>query len=102
VDTSENALETNICAGFVLGEVSNTENGERMALVQNPGERFWRTDFRLGRNIYVLLSNDITRPSGDDQLIGVMESSELAENVVDTHNRALKKFGPKYLKRLES
>jgi hypothetical protein len=64
-----------------------------MALIPNPGERLWRTDFKLGRNIYALLSNDETRPSPSDPLIGTMESTELAEMVVETHNLALKKFG---------
>jgi hypothetical protein len=71
-----------------------------MALMKNPGERLWRTDFRLGRNVYALLSNDVNRPSADDPLIGVMETSDLAETVVNLHNLALTKFGPKYLKRM--
>lgn len=69
-----------------------------MAPLKNPGDRLWRTDLRLGRNIYVLLSNDINRTSPQDPLVGVMETSELAENVVDTHNRAITKYGRHYLK----
>jgi hypothetical protein len=34
-----------------------------MAPLNNPGERLWRTDFRLGRNVYALLSNDVTKVS---------------------------------------
>jgi hypothetical protein len=71
-----------------------------MAPIKNPGDRLWRTDFKLGRNIYALLSNDVTRPSPQDPLVGVMESSELAENVVDTHNRVITKYGRHYLKAL--
>ena len=71
-----------------------------MAPLNNPGERLWRTDFRLGRNIYALLSNDVAKPSPQDPLVGVMETSELAENVVDTHNLVITKFGRHYLKAL--
>lgn len=69
-----------------------------MPLVTNPEERFWRTDFRRGRGIYALISNDIKKPSEYDPLLGVMETAELAETVVDTHNRALTKFGRRYLR----
>jgi hypothetical protein len=68
-----------------------------MAPLSNPGDRLWRTDLRLGRNVYALVSNDVTKPSPQDPLVGVMESSDLAQNVVDTHNRALLKFGRRYL-----
>lgn len=71
-----------------------------MALLSKPEERLWRTDFKLGRNIYALLSNDVNRPSGQDPLVGVMETSELAEIVVDTHNKVVTKFGRHYLKAL--
>lgn len=67
-----------------------------MAVITNPSERLWRTDFKLGRSIYALLSNDETKPSKNDPLIGTMETSDLAENVVETHNLALKKFGRHY------
>ena len=73
-----------------------------MTLVQNPEEWFWRTDLHLGRNIYVPLSNDVTKPSEDDPLIGTMESSELAEMVVDLHNLALERFGRHFRKALAS
>lgn len=69
-----------------------------MALLKNPEQRFWRTDFKRGRGIYALVSNDVTKPSEYDPVIGVMENSELAETIVDTHNRALEKFGRNYLK----
>ena len=71
-----------------------------MAPLRNPGDRLWRTDLKLGRNIYALLSNDVSKMSPQDPLIGVMETSELAEAVVDTHNLALQKFGRHYLKAL--
>lgn len=67
-----------------------------MALIQNPKDRFWRTDYQLGRNIYALLSNDEKKPSRDDELIGTMESSELAESVVETHNLVLRRYGRHY------
>lgn len=69
-----------------------------MAPLMNPQQRLWRTDLKLGRNLYALLSNDVTRPSPQDPLIGSMETSELAETVVDTHNSAITKYGRHYLK----
>jgi hypothetical protein len=68
--------------------------------LNNPEERLWRSDTRRGRGIYALLSNDVKKPSQYDPLLGVMESSELAEIVVDTHNLVLMKFGRHYLKAL--
>ncbi len=62
-----------------------------------PELRVWRTDARRGRHIYALLSNDPTRPSEDDPLVGVMESAVVAEDIVSTHNGALAKFGKRYL-----
>lgn len=57
-------------------------------------DRFWRTDFhKQGRSIYALKSNDIDLPSSDDPLIGVMETTQLAEDVVDLHNNAIKMYG---------
>jgi hypothetical protein len=41
---------------------------------------------KVGRTIYVLLSDDATRPSRDDLLIGVMDTRELAAEAVRTHN----------------
>jgi hypothetical protein len=66
--------------------------------VTDPDTRLWRTDLKLGRNIYALLSNNVQSPSELDPLVGVMESSELAENVVDMHNNVLRKYGRHYLK----
>lgn len=71
-----------------------------MAILNNPEERFWRTDAKLGRNIYALISNDITKPSENDPLVGSMETPTLAEDVVDTHNSVLSMYGKPYLKRL--
>ncbi len=59
-------------------------------------DRLWRTDLALGRNVYVLLSNDSAKPSENDPLIGVMESSALAEDIVQTHNVLVRKFGKRY------
>lgn len=75
-------------------------NEKNMAPMNNPEERLWRTDTKRGRGIYALLSNDLSKISRYDPLVGVMESSELAEIVVDTHNRVLMKFGRHYLKAL--
>lgn len=71
-----------------------------MAPLQNPSERLWRTDLKLGRNIYALISNDLRRPSSQDPLIGSMETSELAEIVVDTHNQILRMYGRHFRKAL--
>lgn len=71
-----------------------------MALLPNPSDRLWRSDYNLGRNIYALLSNDEKLPSRDDPLIGTMETSELAEIVVATHNLVTKKYGRHYPKAL--
>lgn len=64
--------------------------------INNVEERFWRTDPRLGRNIYGLVSNDPNSSSNSDPLIGVMESTTLAEIVVNTHNDLLEKYGRRY------
>lgn len=69
-----------------------------MAPLNHPDRRLWRTDLKLGRNIFALLSNDVSKPSPQDPLVGVMETSELAEDVVDTHNSVLKKYGRHYLR----
>lgn len=58
--------------------------------------RYWRTDLQLGRNIYALLSNDPNTPSVSDPLIGVMETSALAEDVVNSHNGLLARYGRRY------
>ena len=71
-----------------------------MVPLNDPEMRLWRTDTKRGRGIYALISNDVTQPSEYDPLVGVMESMELAENVVEMHNNALKKFGRHYLKAL--
>lgn len=61
--------------------------------MNDPGSRFWRTDYKIGKNIYVLLSNNVEKPSQQDPLIGTMETTELAEIVVDTHNVSIQKYG---------
>jgi hypothetical protein len=55
----------------------------------------WRTDER-GRAIYALISNDPRRPSPDDPMLGAMESSIVAEDVISTHNGALARYGRRY------
>lgn len=68
-----------------------------MPILNDPTARYWRTDTgKLGREIYALLSNDESKSSPNDPLVGVMETSELAENVVDMHNRVLNRFGRHY------
>lgn len=71
-----------------------------MTPIKDPEMRLWRTDLKRGRGIYALISNDVEKTSEFDPLVGVMESSELAEMVVDTHNRALTKYGRHFLKAL--
>lgn len=60
-----------------------------------PEQRMWRTDER-GRAIYALLSNDPRRPSDDDPMLGSMESSIVAQDVISTHNGALARYGRRY------
>lgn len=84
----------------MLLNVEKKENIDDMVPLNNPSERLWRTDLKLGRNIYALLSNDLKRPSGQDELIGSMETSELAEIVVDTHNKVLQLYGRHFRKAL--
>lgn len=57
---------------------------------------YWRTDKGRGRNVYALVSNDIMRPATNDVLVGIMETSAMAENVVNTHNGALTLYGRRY------
>ena len=47
----------------------------------------WRVGRKVGRTIYVQLSNE---PSDKDPLIGVMDTPELAQAVIKEHNRTLK------------
>lgn len=71
-----------------------------MAIIKNPELRYWRTDFRLGRNVYALISNDPDTPSDMDPLIGTMETTGLAEDVVNSHNGLLSRFGRRYPERI--
>ena len=79
-----------------------TEEEERRMALKNPEQRYWRTDLRLGRNIFALLSNDPEDPSDQDPMIGTMESTGMAEDVVNTHNAALTKYGRRYLTALQT
>jgi hypothetical protein len=65
-----------------------------------PEERFWRTDLKTGRSVYALVSNDPNTPSETDPLIGVMETSAMAEDVVNSHNGLLERYGRKYPERI--
>lgn len=68
-----------------------------MSSLGDPAHRYWRTDAKASsRQIYLCLSNDPTKPSDDDPLLGVLESSSLAQEVVNTHNDALAKYGRRY------
>ena len=69
--------------------------------IKNVKERLWRTDLRLGRNVYALISNDPEAPSETDPLIGVMETTALAEDVVNAHNGLLTRYGRKYAERIK-
>lgn len=70
-----------------------------MGLVTDPEKRFWRSEMGRGRGIYALISNDPANPSEHDPLIGVMESMQLAEEVVDLHNKVLEIYGPKHYRK---
>ncbi len=77
---------------------TSREERRSMAHLNNPEQRLWRTDIKKGRGIYALVTNDVMKPNEHDPLVGVMESSELAEMVVDAHNRLLTKYGRHYLR----
>ena len=78
-----------------------SEEEARKMAIQNPEHYFWRSDKALGRNIFVLVSNDPEQPSDDDPLLGTMSTSAIAENVVHTHNAVLAKYGRRYLDTLQ-
>lgn len=61
-----------------------------------PELRLWRIGDKQGRHIHALLSNDPRRSSENDPLVGIMESSIVAQDVVSTHNGALAMFGRRY------
>lgn len=61
-----------------------------------PELRLWRVGKKQSRHIYALISNDPLRSSDDDPLVGIMESSIVAQDVVSTHNGALAMFGRRY------
>jgi len=71
-----------------------------MPPLANPTERYWRTDLKRGRGVYALISNDVDKTSEYDPLVGVMETSELAEDVVGVHNALLTLYGRHYYKRV--
>lgn len=73
-----------------------------MALIDDPIARVWRTSNRPneGNLIFAMIFNDASKPSRDDVLIGNMDTAEIAENVVDMHNRLLKMYGRHYPKAL--
>jgi len=72
----------------------------KQPILKNIELRYWRTDLRLGRNVYALLSNDPDVPAITDPLIGVMESTALAEDVVNSHNGLLTRYGRRYPERI--
>lgn len=77
-----------------------SEDRVPVGAVKDVMTRQWRTDLRVGRSIYVLLSNDPDQPSEMDPLLGVMESSAVAEDVVNSHNGLLARYGRKYPERI--
>lgn len=48
----------------------------------------WRTGRKVGRTIYAQVHGE--EASEDDVLIGMMDTSDLANEVVEAHNRVLK------------
>lgn len=94
----------NTWKSFEAGVLLEIRKGEKqsMAPLRDPEQRLWRTDTKRGRGIYALISNDVAKISEHDPLVGVMESSELAEMVVESHNRLFTKYGRHYLKVLQT
>lgn len=65
-----------------------------MAQITDPENHLWRVgQGESGNEIYALVYNDVTRPTRNDVRLGVMETSDLADKVVNTHNQVLRKFG---------
>lgn len=74
-----------------------------MALIEDPQNRLWRAGSREhGNEIYALIHNDVTKPSRNDVLIGSMDTSDLADNIVDMHNRVLTRYGRHYIRALRA
>jgi hypothetical protein len=48
----------------------------------------WRVGRKVGRTVYAMVG---AKPSGDDVLIGVMDSEALARDAVGAHNTRLTK-----------
>lgn len=78
----------------------SNKNVRHPPAIKNVSERYWRIDRGQGRNIYALLSNDPQIASDSDLYIGSMETTVLAEDVVDSHNSLLEKYGRQYLERI--
>jgi hypothetical protein len=73
-----------------------------VAQIEKPQETVWRTGSGIesGHEIYAMVFNDVTKPTRNDPLIGSMDTAELAEFVVEVHNRMLRKFGRHYKRAL--
>lgn len=56
-------------------------------MMPKPEMLYWRVGRKVGRTIYAILNG--TEPSDDDFLIGMMDTQELAENAVSSHNAIL-------------
>jgi hypothetical protein len=48
----------------------------------------WRTGRKVGRTIYAVVGE---QPSDDDKLIGLMDTAEIADEVVRAHNACLER-----------
>lgn len=62
-----------------------------MSQVPAPVDLFWRQGARVGRTIYAVWPPG--GPLAADDLIGVMDTSDLAREAVDAHNAALRARG---------
>jgi hypothetical protein len=49
---------------------------------------YWRTGRHVGRTIYAMEGD---KPSNQDLLIGIMDTAELASDVVNAHNLTIEK-----------
>lgn len=56
----------------------------------NETRQLWRTGRKLGRTVYAQRGAE---PSDDDQLIGVMDTPELAAEACRAHNQSLNWYG---------
>lgn len=67
----------------------DSERNERMSDQPRAAHRSWRAGRKVGRTIYAMVGDT---PSDDDELIGMMDTQEIALAAVYAHNRVLREI----------